>query len=39
MMKSSASKEQLYTFAKNIKKYMEGEEIVQTIENNESIEE
>ena len=39
MMKSSASKEQLYTFAKNIKKYMEGEEIVQTIENDESIEE
>lgn len=32
MMKSSATKEQLYTFAKNIKKYMEGEEIVQTIE-------
>ena len=39
MMKSSATKEQLYTFAKNIKKYMEGEEIVQTIEKKESIEE
>lgn len=38
MMKSYATKEQLLTFAKNIEKYMNCEEIVQTIENNESIE-
>lgn len=38
MMKSYANKEQLLTFAKNIEKYINCEEIVQTIENNESIE-
>ena len=38
MMKSSATLEQLKTFAKNILNYMNCEEIVQTIENKESIE-
>lgn len=38
MMKSSATKEQLLTFAKNIKNYMNCEEIVQTIGNKEPIE-
>ena len=38
MMKSYANKEQLLTFAKNIKNYMNCEEIVQPIENKESIE-
>ena len=38
-MKQDASKEQLLTFAKNIGKYLEKyEDIVQTIENKESIE-
>lgn len=38
-MKQDASKEQLLTFAKNIGSYLEKyEDIVQTIENNESIE-
>ena len=38
MMKSYANEEQLLTFAKNIKNYMNCEEIVQPIENKESIE-
>lgn len=38
MMKSSANREQINLFCKNINKYIENEEIVQTIENNESIE-
>ena len=38
MMKSSANREQISLFCKNINKYIENEEIVQTIENNESIE-
>lgn len=38
MMKSSATLEQLQTFYQNIWKYMENEEIVQPIENKESIE-
>ena len=38
MMKNSATLEQLKTFTKNILKYMNCEEIVQSIENNESIE-
>lgn len=38
MMKSSATSEQLRTFYKNIWKYIEKEDIVRTIENNESIE-
>ena len=38
MMKSYASNEELQTFAKNINKYMENEDIVRSIENNESIE-
>lgn len=37
-MKSYANKEQLLTFSKNIEKYINCEEIVQTIENKESIE-
>ena len=37
-MKSYANKEQLLTFAKNIENYMNCEEIVQPIENKESIE-
>ena len=38
MMKSSATLEQLKTFYKNIWNYMKNEDIVRTIENNESIE-
>ena len=41
MMKSYANNEELKTFAKNIQSYVESnkkEDIVQTIENNESIE-
>lgn len=38
MMKSSATKEQIQTFCKNIIPYLESEDIVQTIENNKSIE-
>ncbi len=38
MMKSYASIEELTEFSKNINKYMKNEEIVRTIENNESIE-
>ena len=38
MMKSYANKEQLLTFARNIENYMNCEEIVQPIENKESIE-
>lgn len=37
-MKNNATKEQLLNFAKNIVSYMECEDIVQTIENEESIE-
>jgi hypothetical protein len=38
MMKSSATKEQIEVFCKNIFKYLDNEEIVQSIENKESIE-
>ena len=38
MMKSSANFEQLLTFSKNIEKYIKNEEIVRTIEKEESIE-
>ena len=37
-MKSNATKDQLLTFAKNIESYMNGEDIVQTTENLESVE-
>jgi hypothetical protein len=37
-MKSNAIKDQLLTFAKNIESYMNGEDIVQTTENLESVE-
>lgn len=37
-MKNSANREQLLTFAKNIEKYMNNDEIVQSIENKKSIE-
>ena len=38
MMKSSATRKQIEVFCKNIFKYLDGEDIVQTIENTESIE-
>lgn len=38
MMKSSANKEQIQTFCKNIMKYIENEEIVRSTENIESVE-
>lgn len=38
MMKSSANKSQLETFYKNIWKYLENEDIVQSTENSESVE-
>lgn len=38
MMKSSASRKQIEVFCKNIFKYLDSEDIVQTIDNNESIE-
>ena len=38
MMKSSATREQIEIFCKNIPKYLDSEEIVQPIENKESIE-
>ena len=38
MMKSSATRIQLETFCKNIINYLDSKDIVQTIENNESIE-
>lgn len=38
MMKNSANRKQLETFTKNIFKYLDNEEIVQPIENKESIE-
>ena len=38
MMKSYASNEELQTFASNINNYMKNEDIVRTIDNNESIE-
>ena len=38
MMKNSANRKQLEIFAKNIFKYLDNEEIVQPIENKESIE-
>ena len=37
-MKNNATLEMLLNFSKNIQTYMLGEDIVQTIENNESIE-
>lgn len=37
-MKSSATFDQLQTFAKNILKYINCEEIVQATENNKSVE-
>lgn len=37
-MKNNATKEQLLTFAKNIIPYINGEDIVQTTENDESVE-
>lgn len=37
-MKNNATYEQLANFAKNIMTYMNGEDIVQTTENNESVE-
>lgn len=37
-MKSSATREQIEIFCKNIPKYLDSEEIVQPIENKESIE-
>lgn len=37
-MKNKATVEQLQKFASNIMKYMNGEDIVQTTENNESVE-
>lgn len=37
-MKNNATKEQLLNFAKNIISYMDVEDIVQTVENNESTE-
>ena len=38
MMKNSANRKQLETFTKNIFKYLDNEEIVQPIENKDSIE-
>jgi hypothetical protein len=38
MMKSSATRIQLETFCNNIFNYLDGKDIVQTIENKESIE-
>ncbi len=38
MMKSSANKEQIQAFCKNITKYIENEEIVRPTENKESVE-
>lgn len=38
MMKSSATRKQIEVFCKNIFKYLDSEDIVQTIENTESIE-
>lgn len=37
-MKSSATRKQIEVFCKNIFKYLDSEDIVQTIENTESIE-
>ena len=37
-MKNKASEEQLIVFSQNIKNYLDNKEIVQTIENGESIE-
>ena len=38
MMKSSATRKQIEVFCKNIFNYLDGEDIVQTVENNESTE-
>lgn len=38
LMKNNATIEQLINFSKNIISYINGEDIVQTTENNESVE-